>query len=105
MRLNTYQSGNRPDLFVTCSSVEAACLIAVVEGLSALDLNLVRADYAMPDDLRDSCFLELVSTAIARDGYAVHGFEPAVGRSSPSDGRALTHRTFPPGLPSSSFHR
>lgn len=81
MRLNTYQSGHRPHLFVTICTVEAQSVIASVEALSALGLRGVRMDYPMPDDLRDTRFRELVSTGIAKDGYAVHGFERAVDRS------------------------
>jgi hypothetical protein len=80
MRLNTYQSGHRPHLFVTIATVEANAIIAIVEGLSTLGLHVVRANYAMPDDFRDTRFSQLVAAGIAKDGYAVHGFERAVGR-------------------------
>src|SRR5687768_9297648 len=78
MRLNTYQSSHRPHLFVTLSTVEAQSVIAVVEALSMLALRVVRSDYAVPEDIRDTRFRELVFAGIAKDGYAIHGFEHAV---------------------------
>jgi len=80
MRFSTYESGVIPDVFVTLPSSEARFVIAMVDRLSALQLRLFRGDYtisAQPDDLQ---FLELVTTRVAQDGYALHGFEIAVGR-------------------------
>ena len=81
MQLNTYKSGHHPDLFVTIPSVEAQSVISMIDELSALGLRVVRTDYAMADDPRDRRFREMVSTGIAKDGYAVHGFERAVARA------------------------
>jgi hypothetical protein len=81
MQLNTYESGHHPDLFVTVPTAEARSVISTVDALSTLDLRVVREDYAMPEDRRDTRFRELVSTGIAKDGYAVHAFEQAVVRA------------------------
>ena len=81
MRLNTYESGHHPHLFVTVRAVEAQAVISVVDELSALELRVVRADYPMPEDPRDTRFRELVCAGIAKNGYAVHGFDRAVGRA------------------------
>ena len=79
MQLNTYESCRHPDLFVTMPAAEARSVISTVDALATLDLRVVRADYAMPGDPRDTRFREMVLTGIAKEGYAIHGFDRAVG--------------------------
>lgn len=80
MRLSTYQSTPRPTLFVTVATVEARSVIAMVDELATLDLHVVRENYEASDAPRDASFRDLVSARIAEVGYAMHGFERAVGR-------------------------
>lgn len=77
MRLNTYRSASRPDVFVTFPSVEASSIIASVDRLSALQLQLVRPHYTLASDSRNAAFVEFVAAQIALSGYAVHGFDHA----------------------------
>jgi hypothetical protein len=82
MRLSTYESGTIPGVFVTVPSTEAQFVIAMVDQLSALRLRPFRTDYTISEDAH---FLELVTTRIADNGYAVHGFDIAVGRGNAAD--------------------
>ena len=77
MRLNTYRSASRPDVFVTFPSVEASSIIASVDKLAALQLQLVRPHYTLASDARNAAFAEFVAAEIALSGYAVHGFDLA----------------------------
>ena len=80
MYLSTYESGAIPGVFVTLPSAEARFIIAIVDELSALSLNIVRARYTVSGEDNDLDFLELVTMRIAENGYAVHGLEVAVAR-------------------------
>ena len=80
MQLNTYESGTTPGVFVTLPSTEARFVIAMVDKLSALKLRLFRDDYTISGEASDLHFVELVTARIAEDGYALHGFDAAVGR-------------------------
>jgi hypothetical protein len=80
--LSTYRSCHRPGVFVTVRTVEAPSVIVMVDELSGLGLEMVRADYLISAGPGDIGFFELVSAAIANTGYAVHGFERAIDRRS-----------------------
>jgi len=80
MHLNTYESAASPGVFVTLPSSEAPFVIAMVDTLAALQLRLFRGNYTISGQPADRDFLELVTLRIADDGYAVHGFDIAVGR-------------------------
>jgi hypothetical protein len=77
MRVNTYESAAIPDVFVTFPSVEAASIIAAVDKLAALELQLVRARYTLDTHDKNAAFAEFVAVEIALSGYAVHGFDVA----------------------------
>jgi hypothetical protein len=85
MHLNTYESAAIPDVFVTLPSNEAPFVIAMVDTLTAMQLRLFRGDYTVSGEPADLEFLELVTTRIADKGYALHGFDLAVGRGDGGD--------------------
>jgi hypothetical protein len=80
MELNTYQSRTSPDVYVTMPTVEAAAIIALVDGLAPLSLTPVRCGYRLSGEARDRAFLEKITLEIAAIGYAVHRFDSALQR-------------------------
>lgn len=77
MRLNTYESRALPDVFVTMPSAEASSILALVDRLRHLGLELVRDGYTPAQGGPECSFAALIATQIADHGYAVHGFDLA----------------------------
>lgn len=86
MRLNTYESTAIPGVFVTFPSVEAESIIASVDKLAALQLQLVRPRYTVDANAGNAAFAEFVAVEIALSGYAVHGFDLAFDPRPPAGG-------------------
>lgn len=77
MQLNTYQSRQAPEVYVTMPTVEAEAIFSLVEELGPMRLTPLRCGYQLSEE-PDLRFVEFVTFEIAATGYAVHGFHAAI---------------------------
>jgi hypothetical protein len=94
MEMDTYRSTIDTGVFVTLQSVAAATTIPLLDELVALRLDPFRCHYAFGEETRDRAFVTFVLTEIIRQGYAVHGLDPAFSGARPQRAAAESTEGF-----------